>query len=243
MKPFLILQSRPEDEASDDEFQAFLKYGGLLEDGVHRVRMEQTGIPEINLDEYSGIILGGGPYNMTDSGEGKDENQKRAEADLFALLDQVVERDFPFFGACLGVGFLTAHQGGRVSKEFGEDVGGVTVKIDPEGRSDSLLEGLPEEFRAFVGHKEGCAELPENAVLLASSEICPQMFRVKKNVYATQFHPELDSDGLEVRINIYKNYGYFDPADAQALIDTGHKEDITVPMQILKRFVDKYRKV
>ncbi len=242
MKPFLILQSRPEDETSDNELEAFLKYGGLSENEVHRVRMEQTGIPEVNLDDYSGIILGGGPYNMTDSEEERDESQKRAISDLFALLDQVVECDFPFFGACLGVGFLSVHQGGQVSKEFTETPGGTTVKITPEGEQDPLLAGLPKEFRTFVGHKEGCSKLPSGAALLVSSDACPvQMFRVKQNVYATQFHPELDSYGLEVRINAYKNLGYFDPADAQTLIDDGHKENITVPMRILKRFVDKYR--
>ena len=29
-KPILILQLRPEDETSDNEFYAFLKYGGVL---------------------------------------------------------------------------------------------------------------------------------------------------------------------------------------------------------------------
>ncbi len=46
MKPFLILQLRPIDMASDDEFDAFLKYGGLLNNQVHRVRMEKEGVPK-----------------------------------------------------------------------------------------------------------------------------------------------------------------------------------------------------
>ena len=38
--------------------------------------------------------------------------------------------------------------------------------------------------------------LPPTAVLLATSPRCPvQMFRVKQNLYATQFHPELDVRG------------------------------------------------
>ena len=243
MKPFLVLQSRPEDETSDDEFEAILKYGGLTEDQVHRIRFEQNGIPELNLDDYSGIILGGGPYNMTDKEEDRDENQKRAIKDLFSLLDDVIERDFPFLGACLGVGFLTAHGGGEVSKDQGEGVGGVTIKVNEEGEKDPLLAGLPTEFRAFVGHKEGCAKLPPGAVLLASSDTCPvQMFRIKENVYATQFHPELDVEGITLRINIYKNAGYFPPEEAEGLIETVSKEEITTPMEVLKRFVERYEK-
>ncbi|MBU0531459.1 MAG: glutamine amidotransferase [Candidatus Uhrbacteria bacterium] len=243
MKQFLILQSRPEDAASDNELEALLEFGGLEPDQVHRVRMEQNGIPPLSLDDYSGIILGGGPYNMTDPEEKRDENQKRALKDLFALLDEVIEHDFPFLGACLGVGILSEHQKGKVSKEFSEDVGGVTIKTNPEGEADSLLTGLPTEFRAFVGHKEGCELLPPGAVLLASSDTCPvQMFRIKQNIYATQFHPELDVEGITLRINIYKHAGYFPPEDAEDLIASVSSEEISVPMMILKRFVDKYRR-
>ena len=38
--------------------------------------------------------------------------QHRVERELSALLDEVVARDFPFFGACYGVGTLGVHQGG-----------------------------------------------------------------------------------------------------------------------------------
>ncbi len=243
MKPFLILQSRPEEEASKGEFDAFLKYGGLEVFDVQRVRMEKIGIPDVKLENYSGIILGGGPYNMTDKDSGRDANQKRVIKDLFALLDQVVEQDFPFLGVCLGVGFLTAHGGGKVSKEEGEEVGGVTIKINEDGIKDPILAGLPTEFQAFVGHKEGCNSLPAGAVLLASSNTClVQMFRIKQNVYAAQFHPELDVPGIVERINIYKHAGYFPPEDAEQLIETVSKEKIEVPMEILKRFVERYTK-
>ena len=50
MKPFLLLQLRPIDQASDKEFEAFLKYGELKEEDVVRIRMEKEGIPEIKLD-------------------------------------------------------------------------------------------------------------------------------------------------------------------------------------------------
>ena len=67
------------------------------------------------------------------------------------------------------------------------------------------------------------------------------MIRYKDNVYATQFHPEADGAVFEQRIRIYKDYGYFDPADADRLIAMCHDQDVNVPEQILKRFVDSYR--
>ena len=53
---------------------------------------------------------------------------------------------------------------------------------------------------------------------LATSAACPvQAFRVGQNVYATQFHPELDLEGICTRIEVYKNAGYFDPSEAETL--------------------------
>ncbi|MDP7577500.1 MAG: hypothetical protein QGH99_11090, partial [Pseudomonadales bacterium] len=85
-------------------------------------------------------------------------------------------------------------------------------------------------------------DVPPNSVLLAGNEICPvQMFRVKSNIYATQFHPEGDAEGFTLRINIYKNHGYFPPDSADRLIDAVAMEESPEAQKILKRFVDKYR--
>jgi len=244
MKKFLILQLRP-DEIAQTEFHAFLKWGKLAETEVHRVRMEIDGIPDdINLDDYCGVIVGGGPSNVSDDESKKSDIQKKFETDLEKLLDEIVKKDFPFMGACYGVGILSRHQGACVSKEqYGEDVGAVTVVINEDGQRDDLLKGLPTEFRAFVGHKEACQGVPESGVLLAGSDTCPvQMYRVKNNIYATQFHPEMDTEEIINRINVYKYAGYFPPEDAQRLIHAAEEENITVPQQIFNRFVQKYKK-
>ena len=61
MKPFLILQLRPETEASDDEFQAILRKGGLSMSDVHRIRLDQQSLPDdLRLENYAGVIVGGG---------------------------------------------------------------------------------------------------------------------------------------------------------------------------------------
>lgn len=236
MKPFLLIQTRPEDETSDNEYEAFLEYSELQTSKLKRVRVEQAPLPDINLDGYSGIIIGGGPFNASD--ETKSELQVRVEADMHKLLDDVIERDFPLLGACYGVGTLVPHQNGLVSRKYGEDVGPVEIAII---KDDPLLAGLPKKFEAFVGHKEACEILPESATLLASSQTCPvQIFRIKQNIYATQFHPELDSHGLETRIRIYKHHGYFPPDEADALIKMGHAANVTEPVKILKNFITRY---
>jgi GMP synthase (glutamine-hydrolysing) len=115
------------------------------------------------------------------------------------------------------------------------------VQLTEAGKKDLLLNGLPDEFRAFGGHKESCQTIPPQSTVLAKSESCPiHMVRVKNNIYAAQFHPELDTEGLAVRINVYRHAGYFPPEEADSLIALSKHEDVFVPEQIFKRFIDRY---
>jgi GMP synthase (glutamine-hydrolysing) len=153
----------------------------------------------------------------------------------------VVPLDFPFLGACYGVGTLGLHQGAAVDRTYGEPVGTAWVELTAAGRADPITAGIPDGFAAFVGHKEAVRELPRHAVLLAGSADCPvQMFRIKRNLYATQFHPELDQRGLATRIRIYREAGYFPPHQAEELIDRVMETDAPWPPWILRNFVERY---
>ena len=241
-KPFLVIQLRPEDEAANNEFQAIVRYSGLREDEVVRARVEHTGQPEIELTDYSAIIVGGSPFDMSTPEDEKREIQKRIENDFMNLFERIVESDYPFFGACSGNSLLGKFCGARISTKYAEPVGGVDIVLTDEGTRDPLLRGFPETFRVLLGHKEACDDIPPGTVLLASSEACPvQMFRLRNNIYATQFHPEGDLEGFTVRINVYKNHGYFAPETAQDLIAAVANEDTPLAKQILDRFVRRYR--
>jgi GMP synthase (glutamine-hydrolysing) len=242
VKPFLVLQLRPEDEAADDEFAAFLARGGLTEGQVVRIRLDQRRMPALSLDDYAGVIVGGGPGCVSDPPETKHPVEARIEADILALMPEIVDRDVPFMGCCYGLGILAHHMGGRVGKGlYGEPIGGVDCTVTEAGARDPLLEGLPTHFRALVGHKEAVEVLPEGVTHLVSSAPCPvQMVRAGRNVYATQFHPEANGETFATRIRIYKDRGYFDPADAQALTEAALAEEITEPERILSRFVARY---
>ena len=240
-KPFLILQLRPEDVTSDSEFEAILKYSDLRPEQTRRIRIENTGIPDLQLEDYSAIIVGGSPFDLTTPEADKSAIQHKIEADFNRLLDLVVPNDLPFLGACSGNGLLGSYLGARISRKFAEPVGGATVTITEAGKDDPLLEGFPDQIRVLLGHKEACDELPEGATLLACGDACPiQMFRAGQNVYATQFHPEGDTDGFTVRIHAYKHHGYFRADEADSLISSLSEEHTPHAQKILKRFVDRY---
>ena len=242
MKPFLILQLRPEAEASDDEYAAFLAKGGLRPDKTRRIRLEQEDLPELDLSDFAGVIVGGGPGCVSDAPDTKDPLEAKIETEILSLMPQITEQDVPFMGCCYGIGILAHHLGATVSKaQYGEAVGPSLCELTPEGAADPLLAGLPAQFHAFVGHKEAVQHLPDGAVHLLASAPCPfQMIRYKQNVYATQFHPEADSAGFELRIRIYRNKGYFPPEEADSLITMCRAADVQTPEKILRNFVARY---
>lgn len=241
MKPFLLLAVRADDAAADNEYESFLARTGLHERDLRRCRLEQRPLGDVGLHDWSGILLGGGPFTASDPEGSKSPVQRRIEADLRALLDKVISADFPFLGACYGIGTLGSHQGAVVDRQYAEPIGAVPVTLTREGRQDPLLRGLPATFDAFVGHKEAISMLPHPAVLLASSPACPvQAFRIGSSVYATQFHPELDAAGLCTRIDVYKHAGYFDPGQADELKVQAHRSNVTHPPAILRRFARRY---
>ena len=241
MKPFLLLATRDEPEAADQEYDAFLRFGGLSESELLRHRLEREPLGEIRLDDYSGIILGGSPFTVTDPAETKSTTQHRAETELAGLVDEVIARDFPFLGACYGIGVIGPRCGALVDRTHPEPVGPTYVTLTPAGRDDPLLGVLPDSFQAFVGHKEAVATLPDHVVSLATSAACPvQAFRVGHNVYATQFHPELDVPGILIRIEAYKHHGYFAADQVEALKHAAQESDVRHPSAVVRRFVELY---
>lgn len=239
MRPFLFLGTRAEDDVAQQEYDAVLAGTGLAADELVRVRLEADSLGEVDLDAWSGIILGGGPFNVSDPDHLKSATQHRVEAELDHLARLVVANDTPFLGACYGIGVLGVLSGGVVDRTFGEPIGAPPVRLTAAGTADPLLGVLSQTFLAFVGHKEAVAQLPQGAVLLASSDACPvHAFRLGRNVYATQFHPELDPVALCDRIDAYSGHGYYAPHERESLKAAAREAVVVEPVRLLARFVE-----
>lgn len=241
-KPILILQLRPEDATSDSEYNCFLKYGQIKANHTHRIRIEKNGIPnDLTLDDYCAIIVGGSPFDISTPENKKTLIQKKIENDFKRLLDEVLNKDFPFLGACSGNGLLGHHLGTPITTKYSETVSCVTLDITKDGKKDKLLEGFPDQIDVLLGHKEACDHTPLGATLLMTGKDCPvQMFRVGENVYATQFHPEGDAEEFALRIDVYANHGYFEPNEAELIKQNSSKKPTPYAQEILKRFVELY---
>lgn len=243
MKPFVLIATRHEDAVADAEHEQFCRFSGLDETQLRRIRLEAAPMPALDLAAVSGVILAGSPFTTTDPVEEKSAVQRRVEAELATLLDRIIAEDAPLLGACYGVGTLGVHQGAVVDRTWGESAGAATIRLTDEGRADPLIRagGLPDEFEAFVGHKEAVSALPPHASLLATSTTCPvQMFRIGTRQYATQFHPELDADGLEARLRAYLDHGYIDPGELDAVLERARRADTSAVAGVLRGFVELF---
>ena len=219
-----------------------LKYGGLQVEDTCRMRIEKSGIPDgLNPNDYAAIIVGGSPFDISTPQDKKSEIQKKIETDFNKFFAQVVTHDIPFLGACSGNGLLGNYLGASISKTYSEPVSCVTVDITEEGKQDKLLKDFPEHIDVLVGHKEAVDTTPDGATLLVTGRNCPvQMFRVGQNVYATQFHPEGDAEDFILRIDTYRNHGYFEPHEADDLKKNVSSRPTPYAQEVLRRFVDNY---
>src|ERR1700739_2140869 len=180
--PFLLLSIRAEDEAADDEYLAMMRFAGLDATGLRRVRLTQRSLGSIDFARWSGIILGGGPYNVSDAGDSKSTTQQRVESELLPLIGRIVDRDFPFLGSCYGVGTLGSVVGASVDGTSRERVAAVTITLTVAGRHDPLFAERPDIFDAYGGHKEGATSLPTILSQLPSTGVPCRQQRVRDAV-------------------------------------------------------------
>ena len=118
----------------------------------------------------------------------------------------MVAADFPFLGACYGIGTLGTLEGGAGRPDVRRaDRPGHASTLTDDGSRDPLFGGLPATFDAFLGHKEAVSRLPARGRAARGIGPLPGAgVPARNNVYATQFHPELDVESLCLRIEIYR---------------------------------------
>ena len=128
-----------------------------------------------------------------------------------------------------------------MSRAFPEDTGPVAVALTKQASADPLFGALANRFTALTAHKEGTESLPPGAVLLARNDGCPvQAYRVGDRLYATQFHPEPTTKAFTERMAVYRDDGYFDSADYDAIAGRVLAASVTEPTRLLRAFADRF---
>ena len=112
------------------------------------------------------------------------------------MLREAVERGQPLMGVCLGGQLLARATGAHVGPAPRPEIGWFDVELTSAGASDPVMGVLPGRFEAFEWHSYAF-EVPPGGVLLASSPVCAQAFKVGEAAWGVQFHPEVTLEMLE----------------------------------------------
>ena len=162
-----------------------------------------SGPPDLRqLGEVDLVLLGGsGHYSVAQGGpwlEGALEGMR-----------ELYEMSKPTFASCWGFQAMARAMGGEVVTDLSRaELGTHALTLTPAGRQDPLFASVSPIFLGHMGHQDIVEQLPDDAVLLASTAgIKNQAFRfADKPIYCTQFHPELTVATMAERLVAYPNY-------------------------------------
>lgn len=160
--------------------EAIAEAGGELDEWTLAERPQ----PPADPFGYDAIFLLGGAMNVDEG----DHHGWIAEEE--ALLRELLAREVPLLGLCLGGQLLAAAAGAQPRRAGRPEIGWRQVEVTPEGEDDPLLGPLAPAFEAFQWHSYEFP-LPPGSVPLARSEVCLQACRLGERAWAIQFHPEV----------------------------------------------------
>lgn len=190
--PARILVVEHEPDGSPDLLAAGLEHGAAL-----TVARPYLGDPlPGTADGLGALVVLGGEMGALD-----DDRAPWLPATR-ALLADAVRAEVPVLGICLGAQLLAVATGGRIARgAAGLELGLVEVTPRRAAHDDPFF-GAVARSLAAAGHEgawpveqyhyDAVTELPPDAELLVTGERYPvQGYRVGRNGYAVQYHPEV----------------------------------------------------
>lgn len=189
---------------------------------------QRTELPDYA--NVSGIIITGSHAMVTDHHEWSER--------VAHWLPGAVKHHVPILGICYGHQLLAYALGGKVANNpNGDEAGAVDIHLQSAARTDALLGELPATFKAHESHAQSVLQLPESAMLLASSDMdAHQAFVVGQSAWGVQFHPEFDVDITSEYLRAERQELLAQGQDPDRLIETCVHTPYAAG--ILKRFAD-----
>ena len=151
------------------------------------------------ISDFDWLIIMGGPMSIHDEAEHPWLIEEKR------FIRQAIEEGKTVLGICLGSQLISAALGARVYKNKEKEIGWFDIEFSSHAQSGPFFSGMGKSLKVFHWHGD-TFDLPENAVLLASSDGCKnQAYIYKERVLAFQFHPESTVHSLQQMIENGEN--------------------------------------
>jgi GMP synthase-like glutamine amidotransferase len=134
-----------------------------------------------------GVIILGGPMNVD------QESDYPFLAEEKAFIRELIRREIPLLGICLGAQLIAQAAGGSVFKASEKEFGWYEVNLCKEGEQDFLFRGLPKSLHVFQWHGDTFSIPPQGKRLVTAGGCPNQGFKIGKRAYGIQFHLEADA--------------------------------------------------
>ncbi|MCX8963512.1 glutamine amidotransferase [Erwinia psidii] len=107
-----------------------------------------------------------------------------------------VDSNLPLLGVCYGHQLMAYALGGQVADNpRGWERGQQRLETLPDCRHDALLNQLPDQFTAWLSHRQSVLQPPAGAQVLATSALdACQIIRYSPSALSFQFHPEFTAE-------------------------------------------------
>lgn len=231
-----LVSARQDPAACASEFQDVQRTTGLSAAEIDHYIIDSTTTGLGDLSGMDGIIVGGSSLNVTD--DTHSPYQQHVHRELAQLLDI----DVPTLFICFGNTYLADITGGTVDRRHPEPAGRTTIELTEAGRQDPLTRHLPDTFSAFTGHKEAVSAVGPGVRVLATGPACPvQLVRANRSTWASQFHPDLDYEGMAARMSFNLTGGYFSPEDYEGIVAGLAEVDTSASNSIMRSFIQLCR--
>jgi GMP synthase (glutamine-hydrolysing) len=145
-----------------------------------------------DLDDVEGLVLLGGPQNVTDI-EKHPWMQQEA-----ALVRAAHAKELPVIGICLGAQIIAHALGGKVTPREKPAVGFYPMGLNAAGQTEPVLAGVPWTHLQVFSCGQEVSQLPPGAALLSGTKQIPtQIFRAGLRTYGYMCHFECDKAMVE----------------------------------------------
>lgn len=145
-----------------------------------------------DFDNFHSVLIMGGPMNVYE----EEKYPFLKEEPIF--IKQLIDREIPTLGICLGAQLIAKALGAPVYKAARPEIGWFDVDLSSAAANDPIFSLISSpQFRVLQWH-EDTFDLPLGAIHLASSSAAPnQAYRIGKNIYGLQFHIEANEWMME----------------------------------------------